>query len=348
MGHPEPIRNPEIKYTQLFINNEFVNSDSGKTFPAINPSTGEKIIDVQEADKADVDKAVDAAREAFKLGSPWRRMDASVRGQLLFRLADLIEKNIAMIASIDTLDNGKPYLSALGDVHFSLQVLRYYAGWADKIHGKTIPINGDFFCYTRHEPVGVCGQIIPWNYPTPMFTWKLAPALAAGNVVIIKPAEQTPLSALFIASLVKEVGQIILRAAGSSNLKRTTLELGGKVQPSLCMMSTVLDTAAVWAQNACMTNMGQCCVAATRTFVHESIYDQFVKKTVELANQRTVGDPFDEKTINGPQGKEEGATLEAGGDRLGNKGYFIQPTVFSNVTDQMTIATEEVTRLLND
>ncbi|XP_076443726.1 aldehyde dehydrogenase X, mitochondrial-like [Babylonia areolata] len=394
MSFPEPIREPEVKFTQLFINNEFVNSTSGKTFPTVNPCTGKTIVQVQEADKEDVDKTVALAKEAFKLGSPWRRMDASRRGALLFKLADLMEKNIAYIASLEVLDNGKPFTAAVGDVMFSIQVMRYYAGWADKIHGKTIPINGDFMCYTRHEPVGVCAQIIPWNYPVAMFTWKLAPATAAGNVVIIKPAEQTPLTAIYLASLVKEVGfppgvvavlpgygpttgaaltahpdvdkvaftgstevgKIIMKASGDSNLKRTTLELGGK-SPAIFLDDVDVDKAAAEAQEACMTNMGQCCVAGTRTFVQEKIYDEFVKKTAELANKRKVGDPFAADTINGPQiddeqfnkilglikkGKSEGAKVEAGGDRIGDCGYFIQPTVFSNVTDDMTIAREEI------
>ncbi|KAK7481086.1 hypothetical protein BaRGS_00027626 [Batillaria attramentaria] len=378
MGLPEPIRNPEVKFTQLFVNNKFVNSASGKTFPTINPCTGDKIVDVQEADKADVDKAVEIAQEAFKLGSPWRRMDASRRGQLLYKLADLMEQNIAYLASLETLDNGKPYQSAL--------VMRYYAGWADKIQGKTIPIDGDYMCYTRHEPVGVCGSIIPWNYPVAMFTWKLAPALAAGNVVIIKPAEQTPLTChlhclsyqrgwlprygptagaaltankgvdkvAFTGST--EVGVVIMKASAKSNLKRTTLELGGK-SPAIFLDDVDVESAAAWAQEACMTNMGQCCVAGTRTFVHAKIYDQFVKKSAELAQKRTVGDPWEPGTINGPQideeqfnkilemiekGKAEGARVEAGGGRFGDKGYFIQPTVFSAVTDNMSIAQEEI------
>ncbi|KAL8568699.1 Aldehyde dehydrogenase X, mitochondrial [Nucella lapillus] len=394
MSFPEPIRDPQIKFTQLFINNEFVNSASGKTFPTVNPCTGKTIIQVQEADKADVDIAVKAAKEAFKLGSPWRRMDASLRGNLLYKFADLMEKNIAHIASLETLDNGKPFRAAVGDIFFSIQVVRYYAGWADKIHGKTIPINGDFMCYTRHEPVGICGQIIPWNYPVAMFVWKLAPALAAGNVVIIKPAEQTPLTAVYLASLVKEVGippgvvavlpgygptagaaltahpdinkvaftgsteigKIIMKASGDSNLKRTTLELGGK-SPAIFLDDVNVDEAVAEAQEACMTNMGQCCVAGTRTFVHEKIYDEFVKKSAALANKRKVGDPFAADTINGPQiddeqmhkilgliqaGRREGARVEAGGDRAGDCGFFVQPTVFSNVTDDMTIAREEI------
>ncbi|ESO89599.1 hypothetical protein LOTGIDRAFT_192810 [Lottia gigantea] len=391
---PPAIRNPEVKYTQIFINNEYVNSVSGKTFETINPTNKQKIIDIQEGDKADIDNAVKAAQEAFKLGSPWRTMDASKRGRLLYKLADLIERDLAILGSLETIDNGKPYKNACGDVLFAIDVIRYYAGWADKICGKTIPINGDFFCYTRHEPVGVCGQIIPWNYPFNMFILKIAPALSAGCVCVVKPAEQTPLTALYAGSLIKEagfppgvvnivpgygptagaalthhlgvnkiaftgsteIGQIIMQASGVSNLKRTTLELGGK-SPNIILSDVHLDSAVFWAHAACMENMGQCCVAGTRTFVHESIYDEFVKKSVQLANSRVVGDPFDEKTQNGPQidaeqynkimeliesGKKQGAKLECGGQIHGDKGYYIQPTVFSNVSDDMRIAKEEI------
>ncbi|XP_041365766.1 retinal dehydrogenase 1-like [Gigantopelta aegis] len=391
---PEPIRNPEIKYSQLFINNEYVNSVSGQTFPTINPVTEEKIVDVQEGDKADVDKAVAAAKEAFKMGSPWRRMDASMRGRLLWKLADLIEKDRAYICSLETLDNGKSFSSASGDLDFSLEVIRYYAGWADKIQGRTIPVNGDFFCYTRHEPVGICAAIIPWNYPIPMFSWKFAPCLASGSVMIMKPAEQTPLTAIYLGSLVKEagfppgvfnvipgygptagaalsahpeinkvaftgsteIGQVIMASAAGSNIKRTTLELGGK-SPNIIFADADLDTSVAFAHEAVMDNMGQCCIAGSRTYVQEEIYDEFVKRSVEKAKQRTVGDPFDSSTVNGPQidneqftkilgliesGKQEGATLQCGGTRHGDKGYYIEPTVFSNVDDNMKIAKEEI------
>uniref|UniRef100_A0A0B6Z5J3 Omega-crystallin n=1 Tax=Arion vulgaris TaxID=1028688 RepID=A0A0B6Z5J3_9EUPU len=396
MAHFKPIPDLEIKYTQLFINNEFVNSVSGKTFPTINPATGEKIVDVQEADKVDVDLAVKAAKAAFALGSPYRTLNASTRGVLLNKVADLIERDINTIASIETLDNGKAFAlhGSIGDTFFSAQVFRYYAGWADKICGRTIPMDGTHFSYTRHEPVGICGQITPWNYPLVMAAWKIAPALAAGNVVVLKPAEQTPLTALYLASLIKEagfppgvvnilpgygptagaaitshpdinkvaftgsteVGQLILQAAGSSNIKRTTLELGGK-SPAVIFDDVDVDKVVAQAQEACMTNMGQCCVAGTRTFVHENIYDEFVAKSRELAKSRKIGDPFDSNTVNGPQidqeqfnkilgliesGKLEGAKLEVGGERHGDKGYFIKPTVFSNVTDDMRIAREEI------
>ncbi|XP_076311644.1 retinal dehydrogenase 2-like isoform X2 [Tachypleus tridentatus] len=251
---------------KIFINNEWCNSVCGKMFQTYNPATGQKLCDVQEGDKADVDKAVRAAREAFKLGSPWRTMDASARGQLINKFADLIQRDIEYLSSLETLNNGKPYNESLFDMEGAVSTIRYYAGWCDKIHGKTIPIDGDFFSFTRMEPVGVCGQIIPWNYPMLMLSWKLGPALATGNTVILKPAEQTPLTALYCASLLKEagfppgviniipgygptagaaiaehtdidkvaftgsteVGKLIQQAAGRSNTKRLTLEMGGK------------------------------------------------------------------------------------------------------------------------
>lgn len=263
---PKPIENPDIKHTGIFVGNEWQESASGKTFPTINPATEEKIADVQEGDKADVDRAVKAATNAFKLGSDWRKMDASYRGLLMNRLADLIERDAGYLASLETLDNGKPYTASFfADLALSIKCYRYYAGWADKNHGKTIPVDGNFFCYTRHEPVGVCGQIIPWNFPLLMQAWKLGPALATGNTVVMKLAEQTPLTGLYIAELIKEagfpagvvnivpgygptagaaivnhpmvdkvaftgsteVGKIIQKAA-ADNIKRVTLELGGK------------------------------------------------------------------------------------------------------------------------
>ncbi|XP_010190192.1 PREDICTED: retinal dehydrogenase 2 [Mesitornis unicolor] len=264
---PSPTLNLEIKYTKIFINNEWQNSESGRIFPVHNPATGEQICEIQEADKVDTDKAVRAARLAFSLGSVWRRMDASERGHLLDKLADLVERDRAILATMESLNSGKPFLQAFYvDLQGVIKTLRYYAGWADKIHGMTIPVDGDYFTFTRHEPIGVCGQIIPWNFPLLMFAWKIAPALCCGNTVVIKPAEQTPLSALYMGALIKEagfppgvvnilpgfgpivgaaiashvgidkiaftgsteVGKLIQEAAGRSNLKRVTLELGGK------------------------------------------------------------------------------------------------------------------------
>jgi aldehyde dehydrogenase (NAD+) len=383
-----------VSATKLLIDNRWVASESGKTFATINPSTGEEICQVAEADAADVEKAVRAARAAFEHG-PWRKMPASERGRLLHRLADLIEKNADELARLESLDNGKPVSVAKAvDVAKTVGCFRYFAGWADKVHGKTIPIDGDFFCYTRHEPVGVVGQIIPWNFPMLMLTWKLAPALATGNTVVLKPAEQTPLSALRIGELIveagfpagvvnllpgfgptagaaianhmdvdkvaftgsTEVGHLIMEAAAKSNLKRVTLELGGK-SPNIVFADTDLDEAVEGAHFGLFFNHGQCCCAGSRVFVEEKIYDQFVEKSGARARKRTVGDPFDPKTEQGPQvdqaqfdkimgyidsGRREGATLVCGGERVGDRGYFVQPTVFADVQDHMKIAEEEI------
>ncbi|XP_010116520.1 PREDICTED: retinal dehydrogenase 2 isoform X2 [Chlamydotis macqueenii] len=354
---PSPTLNLEIKYTKIFINNEWQNSESGRIFPVYNPATGEQICEIQEADKADTDKAVRAARLAFSLGSVWRRMDASERGHLLDKLADLVERDRAILATMESLNSGKPFLQAFYvDLQGVIKTLRYYAGWADKIHGMTIPVDGDYFTFTRHEPIGVCGQIIPWNFPLLMFAWKIAPALCCGNTVVIKPAEQTPLSALYMGALIKEVGKLIQEAAGRSNLKRVTLELGGK-SPNIIFADADLDYAVEQAHQGVFFNQGQCCTAGSRIYVEESIYEEFVRRSVERAKRRVVGSPFDPTTEQGPQidkkqynkileliqsGITEGAKLECGGKGLGRKGFFIEPTVFSNVTDDMRIAKEEI------
>lgn len=395
MSGQTPIRNPEIKYTKLFINNEWVDSVSGKTFPTVNPCTEEKICDVQEGDKADVDKAVAAAREAFELGSEWRTMDASRRGRLMYRLAELMERDRLYLASLETLDNGKPFsVSYNGDLPLSIECYRYYAGWADKNNGKVVPMDGNFFAYTRHEPVGVCGQIIPWNFPLLMQAWKLGPALACGNTVVMKTAEQTPLTALYVAALAKEAGfppgviniisgygptagaaisehmdvdkvaftgstetaHLVMAAAAKSNLKRVSLELGGK-SPMIVLEDSDLDQAVETCHFGLFFNMGQCCCAGSRIYVQESVYDEFVKKSVERAKKRTVGDPFSDEIEQGPQidpeqfqkinrmideGKRSGAKLMCGGKRWGEKGYFIEPTVFADVPDDSTIGSEEI------
>uniref|UniRef100_A0A8C7LC05 Aldehyde dehydrogenase 1 family, member A2 n=1 Tax=Oncorhynchus kisutch TaxID=8019 RepID=A0A8C7LC05_ONCKI len=385
----------EICPISIFINNEWQDSVSGKTFPVYNPASGEQICEVQEAEKADVDKAVQAARLAFTLGSVWRRMDASERGRLLAKLADLVERDSAYLATIESMDSGKPFLPTLFvDLQGTIKTLRYYAGYADKIHGTSIPMDGDYLSFTRHEPIGVCGQIIPWNFPLMMTAWKLGPALACGNTVVLKPAEQTPLTCLYIGSLVKEagfppgvvnilpgfgptagaaiashmgidkvaftgsteVGKLIQEAAGKSNLKRVTLELGGK-NPNIIFADADLDLAVEQAHQGVFFNAGQCCTAGSRIFVEEPIYEEFVRRSVERAKRRTVGSPFDPTTEQGPQisqeqqsrvlefiqsGISEGARLECGGKALGLKGFFIEPTVFSNVKDDMRIAKEEI------
>jgi len=393
--NPVPVWENKPQYTGIFYNNEFHKSVSGKTFNTINPSTGEVITQIQEGDKADVDRAVKAATEAFRLGAPWRRMDASQRGRLLNRLADLMERDHALLASLESLDNGKPYAVAYAaDVPLSIACLRYYAGWADKNVGQTIPTNGDFFTYTRHEAVGVVGQIIPWNFPLLMQAWKFGPALAMGNTIVMKVAEQTPLSALHVAALTREagfpdgvinivpgfgptagravashpdifkiaftgsteVGRHVMVEAAHSNLKTVTLELGGK-SPNIIFADADLDAAVNQATFGVFFNQGQCCCAGTRTFVEAKVYDEFVERAKALAEKRKLGNPFDLHTEQGPQvdqaqldkilhycevGQNEGARLITGGKRHGNKGFFVEPTIFSNVNDQMKIAQEEI------
>ncbi|RZC35455.1 retinal dehydrogenase 1, partial [Asbolus verrucosus] len=378
----------------LFINNEFVDSVSGKTFPTLNPTNGQKIVDVAEGDKDDVDKAVAAAKAAFSRNSEWRKIDASARGKLINKLADLIQRDSQVLAELETLDNGKPLTESRLDIQYAIDVLRYYAGYCDKIHGNTIPSDGDYFALTRKEPIGVVGQIIPWNYPVMMLIWKWGPALAAGCTMVLKPAEQTPLTALVVAALVKEagfpkgvinvipgygptagaalalhkdvnkiaftgsteIGAKIMEYSAKSNLKKVSLELGGK-SPLVICDDADLDEAVELANFAIFYNQGQNCCAGSRTFVQAGIYEAFVKKAVEKASKRKVGDPFAENVQQGPQidkpsldkilrliqsGKEEGAKLEVGGEQVGTEGYFVQPTVFSNVTDDMTIAKEEI------
>lgn len=390
---PPPVK-PEIKYTQLFINNEFVDSVSGKTFATINPATCEKIVDVQEGDKADVDKAVAAAKAAFDLSSPWRHFSPKKRGELLHKLADLIERDRVYLASLESLNNGKPYKEAYEiDLRVCVEVLRYYAGWADKRHGQTLE-SDQFLVYTKHEPVGVCAGIIPWNFPICLFAWKVAPALACGNTIVVKPAEQTPLTTIYTGSLIKEagfpagvvnivpgygptagaalshhmdvnkiaftgsteVGQLIMQAAGKTNLKRVTLELGGK-SPFIILPDADLHEAVELSHRALFFNAGQVCNAGSRIFVHEKIYDEFIKKSVEKANQRKIGDPFDLSTESGPMvdkeqfdkvirmiesGKAEGAKMLCGGHRHGDKGYFVENTIFTDVTSDMKIVKEEI------
>ena len=384
-----------IKQTKILVDNKWVDSVSGKTFETINPATGEVLAKVAEADSADVDLAVKAARKAFHSKAPWRKMSASERGRLLNRFADLIEKNADELATLESLDNGKPrHVARTADLPLTIACYRYYAGWADKIQGKTIPISGEYFCYTRHEPVGVVGQIIPWNFPLLMQAWKLAPALACGNTIILKVAEQTPLSALRVGELMieagfpegvinilpgygptaggaiarhmdidkvaftgsTEVGHLIMKAAAETNLKRVTLELGGK-SPNIVFADADLEQAVEGSHFALFFNQGQCCCAGSRLFVEEKVYDEFVERSTERAKRRTVGNPLDKKTEQGPQvdndqfkkvmtyvqsGKKEGAKLMCGGERVGDRGYFVAPTVFADVKDEMKIAQEEI------
>ena len=337
--------------------------------------------------------AVRAAHAAFARGSPWRKMDASDRGLLLMTLASLIERDRKTLAALDAIDNGKPVgVADAVDVSLAIKCFQYYAGFADKTFGQTIPADGPFLCYTRHEAIGVVGQIIPWNFPLLMAAWKLAPALCCGNTVVLKPAEQTPLSALHLASLIAEagfppgvvnvvpgygptagaaivahplvdkvaftgsteVGRIIQREAAGT-IKRITLELGGK-SPLIICADADLDAAVETAHNGLFFNSGQVCCASSRVFVHESIHDAFVAKSVLRAKARTLGS-WSSGAEQGPQvdaeqlsrvlgyiaaGKREGAVCEVGGEQHGKEGYFVQPTIFSGVKDEMTIAKEEI------
>lgn len=385
---------PRVRDQKMLIDGKWVDSASGKTFETLNPATGEVICRVAEGDKADIDLAAKAARRAFDSG-PWAKMSASERGRLMYKLADLIEKNLPELAALETLDNGKPIRDSMNaDLPLVVACYRYYAGWADKIHGKVIPVNGPYHAYTRHEPVGVVGQIIPWNFPALMQAWKWGPALAAGCTVVLKPAEQTPLTALRIAELAleagyppgvinvvpgfgptagaaiashpdidkvaftgsTEVGMQIMQAAGKSNLKRVTLELGGK-SPNIIFADADVETAAKNAYFALFFNQGQCCCAGSRLFVEGKVHSDVVNILTERAKKQRLGDPFDQSTTQGPQvsqeqfekilgyidsGKKEGANCLTGGGKLDRAGYFVQPTVFDNVKDDMKIAQEEI------
>ena len=389
----EPIRKPKIRHTQLFIDGKWQDAVSGKTFATIDPATEEVIAEVAEGDAADVDRAAKAARKAFDSG-PWSRMDARDRGRLMYRLADLIEEEIDELAALESLDNGKPVKDArAADLPLVVDCLRYYAGFADKIHGQTIPVRGNYFAYTRREPVGVAGQIIPWNFPMLMVAWKWGPALAAGCTIVMKPAEQTPLTCLRMAQLAQEAGipdgvinvvtgygptagaavvkhpmidkvaftgehrtaQIIMRDA-SESLKRLTFELGGK-SPNVILADADLEKAAAGTNFGLFFNQGQCCCAGSRVFVEDKVHDEFVERLTALAASRRLGNPLSHDTDQGPQvdqaqfdkimsyidkGHQEGAKCRTGGGRSGDRGYFVQPTIFSGVTDNMSIAREEI------
>ncbi len=382
-----------IKYTQLFIEGQYVNSLQGKTFPTINPSTGELIANISEAQSEEVDLAVKAARKAFDSG-PWRRFSGSQRCQILLKFADLITENLDELTYLETIDNGKPYSYAREDITESVKLVRYYAGYCDKIHGTTIPMEGPYLAYVRKEPVGVCAQIIPWNFPFSMFIWKIAPALATGCTIVIKPAELTPLTALFLGHLFNEagvpagvvnvitgfgpscgspltqhplvdkvaftgstpVGYHIMRNCHEHNLKRVSLELGGK-SANIVLKDADIDLAVKQSLKAACCNSGQCCVAPGRIYVQEEIYEEFMKRAIEEAKKRIVGDPFKEDCEQGPQisqkqmenvlkhvekGVKEGAKLAFGGKRIGVKGFFIEPTVFGEVKEEMSLAKEEI------
>jgi len=319
-----------------FINNEWVKAVDGKEFEVYNPANEKVICKVQEATEKDVDIAVAAARKAFE--GPWRKETPENRGKLLVKLSELFEKNLDLLASIEALDNGKAFNMAKVDISMCAGCLRYYGGWADKIEGRVTDTTPDTFNYIKKEPVGVCGQIIPWNFPLLMFSWKIAPAIAVGCTVVIKSAEQTPLGALVAANLVKEAGfppgvinvlsgfgktagaalashmdvdkvaftgstvtgRAIMKAAAGSNLKKVTLELGGK-SPNIVFADADIDNAISWVNFGIFFNHGQCCCAGSRIYVQESIYDKFVQKFKERAQKNVVGDPFAADTFQGPQ-----------------------------------------------
>jgi aldehyde dehydrogenase (NAD+) len=387
---PQPIK---IKPGKMLIGAKWVDSCSGKTFETINPATGEVITRIAEGDKEDVDLAVKAARKAFE-GGPWPRMDARDRGKILAKVAELIMKHLEELAVMETMDNGKPIAqSRAADVPYTADTFFYYAGWADKIHGETIPVRGNFFNYTLREPVGVVGQIIPWNFPLLMAAWKLGPALACGNTVVLKPSKFTTLTCLRLGELIMEAGlpegvlnivtgpgetvgtalaqhpgvdkvaftgetttgKSIMRAA-SDTLKRVSLELGGK-SPNIVFADADIESAIRGSLLGIYFNQGECCCAASRLFVEKKIHDAFMEKMTHFANKMKVGDPLDPKTEMGAmvsqdqfnkvlrfieEGKKEGARLACGGERLGSQGYFIKPTIFDNVKNDMKIAREEI------
>ena len=384
---------------QLFINGQWADSASGKTFETPDPATGETLARIAEGDAEDINRAVKAARKAFEEG-PWSRMTPSERGRLVWKIGDLILEHTDELAQLESLDNGKPFVVAqAADVPLAADLFHYMAGWATKIEGNSIDISvpympgANFHSYTLREPIGVVGQIIPWNFPLLMAAWKLGPALASGCTVVLKPAEQTPLTALRLAELIAEagipdgvvnvvpgygetagaalaahmdvdkvaftgsteVGKLIVQAAGATNLKKLTLELGGK-SPNIVFDDA--DAAAVeGAANAIFFNHGQCCVAGSRLFVQQSRFDEVVDGVSEIAKSLKMGSGMDPTTQMGPlvsaeqlsrvtgfleSGRADGATAVTGGGRYGDKGYFVEPTVLTNTTPDMKVVREEI------
>jgi phenylacetaldehyde dehydrogenase len=382
---------------KLLINGKWVDSASGKTFATYNPATGQVLANVAEGDREDIDRAVKAARAAFETG-PWSRTSPADRGKMIWRLADLVEKHLEEFAQIESLDNGKPLkIARVADVPLTIEHMRYYAGWATKIEGNTIPLilqrPSKYLAYTLREPIGVCGQIIPWNFPLLMAAWKLGPALAAGCTIVLKPAEQTPLSALRLGELVQEagfpdgvvnivagygetagaalaahpdvdkvaftgsteVGKLIIHAA-AGNLKKVSLELGGK-SPNVIMDDADMETAIPGAAGAIFFNHGQCCCAGSRLYVEKKAFDKVVEGMAASADKIRVRPGFDPDCDMGPlvseeqmnrvcgyleSGKKEGAKALAGGERHGDQGYFVKPTVLVDTTENMKVVKEEI------
>jgi aldehyde dehydrogenase (NAD+) len=385
------------KPRNLFINGQFVEAVSGKRFETINPANGQVITTVAEGDKEDINRAVTAARKAFDEG-PWPKMKPAERARILLKFADLVEENVEELAHLDTLDYGQPVGLTTAFASSVIELFRYYAGWATKITGQTIPVSlpGDIFNYTRREAIGVCGQISPWNAPVSVAAMKLAAPLSVGNTVVLKPAEQSPLSALRLAELIQEagfpdgvvnivpgfgatagaaltqhpdvdkitftgstaVGKEIMRSA-AGNLKKVTLELGGK-SPHIICADADYELALANAANAILFNSGQVCFAGSRLFVEKKIYDNFVSDLIDYTKNYKLGDGFDQTTTLGPLvsekqknrvlnylniGQQEGAEMLIGGDAtsadLAN-GYFVKPTLLANVRNDMTVAQEEI------
>lgn len=382
---------------QMLIDGQWTPSVSGKRFDVYNPANGEKIASAAEGDKQDIDLAVKAARRAFESG-PWHKMTPSGRGQLLWRIADLIEKHTEELATIESLDNGKPQkVAGVADVPLAADMFRYMAGWATKINGSTIPLSvggASFHSYTLREPVGVVGQIIPWNFPLLMAAWKLAPALAVGCTIVLKVAEETPLSAIRLGQLIQEagcpagvvnivtgygetagaalashldvdkcaftgstqVGRLIVKASADTNLKKITLELGGK-SPNIILPDADLELAIPGAANAIFFNHGQCCSAGSRLYVHKSKFDKVVAGVSEAAKKIKLGPGIHPETEMGPlvsqiqhervtgflkSGLEEGATAAAGGKAAKGPGYFVEPTVLVDTKPHMKVVKEEI------
>ncbi|MCM2374478.1 aldehyde dehydrogenase family protein [Aporhodopirellula aestuarii] len=384
---------------KMLINGQWVNSKSGKKFDVYDPATDQVIAQVAEGDREDINAAVSAARAAFDSG-PWSRMTASERSRLIWKVGELIESNADELAQLETLDNGKPLAVAkAADVALAADMFRYMAGWATKIEGNTISLNvpyspgSEFHAYTLKEPVGVVGQIIPWNFPLLMAAWKLGPALATGCTIVLKPAEQTPLSAIRLGELITEagipegvvnivtgfgetagaalashddvdkvaftgsteVGKLIIHAA-AGNLKKVTLELGGK-SPNVIYDDADIDTAVAGAADAIFFNQGQVCSAGSRLYVQRGIYDEVVAGVSEIATNMKLGSGFDPDTQMGPlvsreqfervsgylrAGMTEGAEAAAGGAVVDRAGYFVQPTVLKNASPEMSIVREEI------
>ncbi|MGH7814070.1 MAG: aldehyde dehydrogenase family protein [Candidatus Binataceae bacterium] len=380
--------------TKLLIGGKWVPAKSGKTFEVLNPANEEVLALAAEGDKADVDEAVKAARKAFEDGR-WSGMNPHMRARYLYKIADLIEKHAEELAELETLDNGKPIFETKNvDIPGAAETFRYYAGWVTKIYGETNPSEPTMFNYTLREPVGVCGQIIPWNFPLLMASWKLGPALACGNVVILKPAEQTPLTAVRLGELIceaglpegvvniitgfgpgagssiaehpdidkvaftgsTEVGKLILKAS-TGNLKRVSLELGGK-SPNIVFPDADINQAVFGSMLGIFFNQGQVCCAGSRVFVQQDMYDQFTDSLSQFAQTLTLGNGLDPNTRMGPlvskeqhervlgylkAGKAEGAKAKVGGEAGSQEcGYFVKPTVFTGVNNQMKIAKEEI------